>query len=127
MMWPAWNMSANCHAGVFDSCNNDTGNLWGCTVPRRFTKTDTLTPTLQPIPSSSQFTTVSTIRGGTVVISSAPTTLTSITSGTLTIGKVMSIARKAASESGNKNRGVVTLGFSSLDVVGSIVGVLFVS
>lgn len=127
----AWNMPANYDAGVFESCNGDSGEPMGVYSTSTFHQGDASTPAPHPIPSSSQCTTFSAIGGETATMSATTTMAsTSASSGTTTTGAStdsgVSSAAKAASKNSDKNGGGVALGLSSLGVVGAIVGGFFV-
>ncbi|KAJ1030358.1 hypothetical protein NDA16_001267 [Ustilago loliicola] len=64
-----WNIPANYDAGVFETCDGDTGLLQGIYGSSTFRQGDPVTPSAHPAPSSSQCSTARTISHGLLAVS----------------------------------------------------------
>ncbi|KAK0440218.1 uncharacterized protein EV420DRAFT_1279267 [Desarmillaria tabescens] len=69
LMGCAWNVPANYDAGVFKSCNGDSGEPMGVYGTLTFHQGEASTPAPHPVLSSSQCTTFSAIGGGAATMS----------------------------------------------------------
>ncbi|KAK0450459.1 uncharacterized protein EV420DRAFT_1646376 [Desarmillaria tabescens] len=102
----AWNMPANYDAGVFESCQGDSGQPMGVYGTAAFHQGDASTPVAHPVPSSSQCTTFSAIGGGSAVLTGVSTTTTATSSGTST-------ATSTSSSATSTGEGVMSTGTST--------------
>lgn len=140
-----WNIPANYDAGVFETCDGDTGLLQGIYGSSTFRQGDPVTPSAHPAPSSSQCSTVRTISHGLLAVSqsqsssssSEASSSTASTGATSTMTRVNSAATSpvsagtAGSSSGstgsaNSNQNNAASSASTLTISAALAGLVAV-
>lgn len=94
-----WNIPANYEAGTFESCDGDIAMLQGIYSGSTFRQGEAVTPSAHPAPSSSQCTTVNTLRHGLLAASGVPSSSTSAASSSATGSS--SASRASSASAGN--------------------------